>query len=128
MASSDTAAPSGADVLQHLWRLHAGMQSHVTDVRLGYDLSANEMRAVAILWDEGPLQMRVLAERVPLCRGRWDPQGSTASQYCWVVWFKDSLDGCAFEWIPPGRRVQRSRPDDVERFTAHPFLHAANLA
>lgn len=61
------------------------------------------------------------AERVPLAMGRYDPFGSTATAYCWLVWVKDVAPQPVF-WIPPGRRVAYLQPDDIERFTAHPVL------
>lgn len=59
------------------------------------------------------------AERVPLHKGKWDPDGDTATAYCWVVWIT-GRDPWPVRWIPPGQRVICSRDDDRERFTAHP--------
>jgi hypothetical protein len=68
-----------------------------------------------------PTVVAQFAERVPLVRGRWDPQASTASQYCWLIWLKDEHGNpCAMQWLPPGRRVELTKADDVERFTARP--------
>ncbi len=71
--------------------------------------------------DNPPTLFAQFAERVNLCKGRWDPEGSTASQYCWLVWIKDAAPRAPF-WIPPGRRIERALPDDIERFTAKPVL------
>lgn len=64
------------------------------------------------------------AERVPLCKGRWDPEGSTATAYGWLVWGRTWGLARLTElwWIPPGGRIERSRPDDIDRFTARPVL------
>jgi predicted RNA methylase len=62
-----------------------------------------------------PTLMAFFTERVPLCKGRWDPDGSTATAYCWLVWRR----GHALRppmWIPPGQRERLTRPDDRERF------------
>lgn len=61
------------------------------------------------------------AERVPLCEGKWDPFGTTATAYCWLVWVKDMAPQPPL-WIPPGRRKAYLNPDDIERFTAHPVI------
>jgi hypothetical protein len=61
------------------------------------------------------------AERVNLCKGRWDPAGTTATAYCWLVWIKDMAPQPVY-WIPPGRRSEHFRADDEARFTAHPVI------
>jgi hypothetical protein len=68
-----------------------------------------------------PTLTAFFSERVNLCKGRWDPQGSTATAYAWLVWARVSLRQPTM-WIPPNRRTLRARPDDVERFTAHPVI------
>lgn len=60
-------------------------------------------------------------ERVPLHRGRWEPEGDTMSQYCWLVWVKGEAPRVPF-WIPPGQRSLCADDRDVERFTARPVL------
>jgi hypothetical protein len=60
-------------------------------------------------------------ERVNLCKGRWDPAGTTATAYCWLVWIKEMAPQPVF-WIPPGRRSEHFRADDEARFTAHPVV------
>lgn len=71
--------------------------------------------------DMPPTLIAQFVERVNLCKGRWDPEGSTATPYCFLVWIKGAEPRPMF-WIPPGRRVERSLPTDVERFTAHPVI------
>jgi hypothetical protein len=61
-------------------------------------------------------------ERVPMVKGRWDPDGSTATSYMWFVW-KLPLSRKAdtrFMWIPPGQRQALERPDDRRRFAPPP--------
>ncbi|WP_316172443.1 hypothetical protein [Bradyrhizobium sp. SZCCHNRI2049] len=66
-----------------------------------------------------PTIIAFFAERVNLCKGRWDPEGGTATAYIWLVWDKREQPRPPF-WIPPGRRDELTKPDDVERFTAQP--------
>jgi hypothetical protein len=72
-----------------------------------------------IFKDKPPTLIAFFAERVNLCKGRWDPEGSTATAYMWLVWIKGAEPRAPF-WIPPGCREALTKPDDVERFTAHP--------
>lgn len=69
-----------------------------------------------------PAVIAQFAERVPLCKGRWNPEGDTATAYLWIVWDKrPRADGeTRFLWIPPGQRDALTRADDVQRFTANP--------
>lgn len=69
--------------------------------------------------DNPPTIEAYFTERVPLVKGRWDPEASTMTAYCWLVWIKGKAPRPLFR-IPPGRRLARSRPDDAARFTAHP--------
>jgi len=75
-----------------------------------------------------PTAVMQFVERVPLHKGRWEPEGDTLTMYCWLVWQRGWLGGkppgleTAYRWIPPGRREALSRPDDMDRFTAHPVL------
>lgn len=66
-----------------------------------------------------PTVFAPFVERVNLCKGKWDPKGSTATSYCWMVWVKDRDPRAPF-WVPPGCRKALSRADDVERFTNAP--------
>lgn len=66
-----------------------------------------------------PTVCAFFVERVNLCKGRWDPTGSTATAYCWLVWHRGARPYPTF-WIPPGRREALTRPDDAERFTTNP--------
>jgi hypothetical protein len=64
-----------------------------------------------------PTLFAPFVERVPLCKGKWDPDGSTATAYCWLVWVKGREPMAPF-YIPPGQRKALSRPDDRARFAA----------
>jgi hypothetical protein len=70
-----------------------------------------------IFRDKPPTLIAFFAERVNLCKGRWDPDGGTATAYIWLVWMK----GCAPQppyWIPPGCNEYLTRPDDRAKFAA----------
>lgn len=66
-----------------------------------------------------PTLIAFFAERVNLCKGRWDPAGGTATAYIWLVWVRGANPRAPF-WIAPGCRDALSQTDDVERFTARP--------
>lgn len=61
------------------------------------------------------------AERVPMSLGRWDPDGSTATSYSWMIWCdgkSTSILDTRFVWIPLGAEKRYSRDDDLKRFAA----------
>jgi hypothetical protein len=66
-----------------------------------------------------PTVFAPFVERVNLCKGKWDPKGSTATSYCWMVWVHGRQPRAPF-WVPPGCRKALSHADDVERFTNAP--------
>jgi hypothetical protein len=58
-------------------------------------------------------------ERVPMVKGRWDPDASTATSYAWFVWRKSATAAPPrIFWIPPGCRVALTYADDRQRFAA----------
>ncbi len=68
------------------------------------------------LFEEAPPTLVAwYAERVPMHRGRWEPDGSTLTDYCWVCW-RHGAPRLPPMWIPPGRRVALTKRDDVARF------------
>lgn len=66
-----------------------------------------------------PTLIAFFSERVPLCKGRWDPDGGTATAYLWLVWVKGHKPDAPF-WIPPIAKDTLTRPYDAERFTTNP--------
>ena len=74
-----------------------------------------------IFRDNPPTQCAFFVERVNLCKGRWEPDGTTATAYCWLVWIMGEEPRPPL-WIPPGCRETLTKPDDRERFTAHPVV------
>lgn len=75
-----------------------------------------------------PALIVVHADRVPMHRGRWIVNGTSATAYAWVVWQQDDLPlgmnggistawRCtAVEWLPPGAKAHFHRDEDVARF------------
>jgi hypothetical protein len=51
-------------------------------------------------------------ERVPMVKGRHDPDASTATSYAWIVWKRGWSKGTQFQWIPPCRR-ELQKPTDA---------------
>jgi hypothetical protein len=68
-----------------------------------------------IFRDHPPTCRAFFMERVPLCKGRWDPDGSTATAYCWLVWVHGREPMPPYD-IPPGCRKALSRSTDRRRF------------
>lgn len=59
-----------------------------------------------------PTDILQFVERVPMFKGRVDPEGSTATAYCWIVWHKAKRHNHTnFHWIPPCRK-RLERPED----------------
>jgi hypothetical protein len=73
-----------------------------------------------------PTLIAFFADRVALHMGKWDPEGSTATAYIWLVWVKGMAPRAPF-WIPPDPERVLWRPDDVERFTASPVVKRTHL-
>jgi hypothetical protein len=71
--------------------------------------------------DRPPTLIAFFADRVALHMGKWDPEGSSATAYIWLVWVKGMAPRAPF-WIPPDGAKALWRPDDVERFTASPVV------
>ena len=65
-----------------------------------------------IFRDRPPTVIAFYVERVPMVRGRFDPDASTASAYFWMVWAHDR-DRLPPVWIPPCRK-QMERPSDLD--------------
>jgi hypothetical protein len=68
--------------------------------------------------DQPPELYAPFVERVPMVKGRWDPDASTATSYAWFVWRKGTPRSSRVFWIPPGCRRNLTRWDDRQRFAA----------
>jgi hypothetical protein len=80
--------------------------------------------------DQPPTGFAPFVERMPMVKGRWDPDASTATSYAWFVWCKHSPASPRIFWIPPGCRTALTHADDRKRFAVvsdaplfspHPF-------
>lgn len=60
-----------------------------------------------------PAIVAQFVERVPMVKGRHDPDASTATSYAWIVWKRGWTKGTQFQWIPPCRR-QLQRTSDAQ--------------
>jgi len=82
--------------------------------------------------DKPPTLIAFFTERVPIQKGRWKPQGSTATAYCWLIWEKISYGlihpPYAPFWIPPGCKAAFTKPDDRARFAAWSLPKALEAA
>ena len=64
------------------------------------------------------------SERVPMTKGCWDPDASTATAYAWFIWITDPklrtiprIPGVSSTiWIPYGAEARYTRLDDRARF------------
>jgi hypothetical protein len=59
-----------------------------------------------------PTLIAFFAERVNLCKGRWDPDGSTATAYIWLIWIKGKKAARAVldtAWLPRNLRTRWRR-------------------
>lgn len=77
----------------------------------------------AIYRTRPPMLVGQFVERVPLHKGRWEPDGGTLSAYCWMVWRLDrTVRDTRLVWIPPCRTAL-DLPRDRRRFA--PMADAA---
>jgi hypothetical protein len=63
-----------------------------------------------------PALIAQFAERVPMVKGRWNPDASSATAYAWFVWRAPATGETRFMWIPPGQRGALTKQTDRERF------------
>lgn len=73
-----------------------------------------------VMFGSAPLSVFApFSERLPLHKGRWDPNGSTAAFYAWFIWLNPRVarvrsDGPLIMPIPPGTRARLSRKSDLK--------------
>jgi hypothetical protein len=69
--------------------------------------------------DRPPTLYAPFVDRVPMAKGRWDPNASTATSYAWFVWRTSLItERARVFWIPPGCRTTLTLADDRQRFAA----------
>ncbi len=67
------------------------------------------------LFSKHPPVVLQFVERVPMVKGRLDAKVSSATAYCWLVWFArdGNLATGTIDWIPPCRK-RLERPGDYD--------------
>lgn len=75
-------------------------------------------RRHALFTQDCPLTVLApFSERVPMVKGRWDPDASSATAYAWFVFSKVAPTAPpAVHLIPPGSKDRLTRPGDLARF------------
>ena len=69
--------------------------------------------------DRPPTIYAPFVERVPMAKGRWDPDAATATSYAWFVWrHLDRGKPTRISWIPPDCRERLTKSDDRSRIAA----------
>jgi hypothetical protein len=77
-----------------------------------------ERRYYKIYSERAPTFIAPFVERVPMCEGGWDMDGSTATSYAWFVWLNfngwahSRPNGIPLRLIPPGRSALRAKESD----------------
>ncbi len=66
--------------------------------------------------DTPPTIVAPFSERVPMCKGRLNKKGSTATAYAWFVWKKPPFITTTISWIPPCRKLLEDDFDYEEAF------------
>lgn len=70
-----------------------------------------------LLYGEHPVTVVApFSERVPMVKGRWDPEASSATAYAWFIWIKGIPPGPRLEPIGPGTRKRLQREGDLALF------------
>jgi hypothetical protein len=76
-------------------------------------------RYKALFHDRPPTVYAPFVERVPMVKGRWDPDASTATSYAWFVWCERNAGvPPRIFWIRPGCRAALTHTHDRQRFAA----------
>jgi len=82
----------------------------------------SEERWRSVFAKTAPSTIAHFAERVPMVKGKWDPDASTATAYSWLIWERDPQTGfdrhsqSRTVWIPPGAKKRNTAADDRARF------------
>ena len=62
-----------------------------------------------------PAYIWQFSERVPLLKGRVEKNASTATAYCWMIWYPGIHRRSHFRWIPPCRKDLEKQGDYDDR-------------
>lgn len=80
---------------------------------VGASFLAGLTRYSELIGPHEPSEVLHFAERVPLHRGEWKPEGDTATLYVWIIWRKGWPYACRATFLPPGQRDRHHRTADV---------------
>ncbi len=83
----------------------------------------------ALMYGDPPLSVAApFVERLPMHKGRWEPEGGTAAFYCWFIWFAAGVGFPApvvlgrprpvIIHIPAGTEARLTRADDAQQLGA----------
>ncbi|MEN6306020.1 MAG: methyltransferase [Armatimonadia bacterium] len=120
-------APEGVDwiITNPPFRLaHAFIEKAMGEARIGCAVLVRTSFLEGVnrydsLWSRTPPTfVAQFAERVPMVKGRCDPEASTATSYCWVGWIRNA-ERRPMLWIPPCR-TKLERPGDYDALQAVP--------
>lgn len=70
----------------------------------------------ALFANNPPTLIAQFSERVPMTKGRWDPDASTMTSYAWFIWTRLGVQETVYRWIRPDCRSALTRADDHARF------------
>ncbi len=69
-----------------------------------------------------PSVIAQFSERVPMVKGRWNPNANSATAYAWFIWRSGHSGVTRFVWIPPRQRSLLTKPTDRERFAKESMI------
>lgn len=61
--------------------------------------------------DTRPTYVWQFVERLPMVKGRCDPEANSATAYAWYIWVKNATGATTYDWIAPCRK-QLERESD----------------
>lgn len=76
----------------------------------------SKKRYFELFHEHRPSIFAPFVERVPMVKGRWDPNATTPMSYAWFVWDNRIITkSTRVEWIPPCRK-EMTKLSDYEKF------------
>ena len=61
-----------------------------------------------------PSAAYISVERIPMAKGKYDPKGSSATSYSWLIWMPNKLaQQTQMKWLPPGGKKKFFRQSDT---------------
>lgn len=72
-----------------------------------------------------PSMILQFCDRVPMVKGRYDPEASTATAYCWIVWSTRprAMQTTEFRWLPPCKaRLTKASDTQIGQSATAPLI------